>query len=157
MKRTVNASRGKDPSRDDSGWNSERDCQRLFKRLGYTLSIPVQSLQHTCDVPHHREVTTYHIRPEDWLHFWFENHPEIVGGCSANLEDNCSAFWQLYQHTHESHLVFQRHSGRLSRVLPILIHGDEGRAVKKTNYLIVSIESPLGSLPDQRVSEPCFL
>ena len=40
-------------------------------------------------------------------------------------------------------------------MVPLLIHGDEGRAVKRTGYLVVSVESPLGSLDDPGVRCTC--
>lgn len=56
---------------------------------------------------------------------------------------------------HPGHCVFTQHMHRLSRVVPILLHGDEGRAVKRTNYLVMSMESPLGSVPDSKISCDC--
>lgn len=156
MKRTKIASEGKDPSEPSSGWNSERDCQSLVQRLGYTLPIDVQKMDHVCDLPN-SPVATYHIRPEDWLKYWLENDPKILGGFSGNAPDNFEAFWKLYKQSHGTHKVFDVHGNHLSHVVPILIHGDEGRAVKKTNYLVMSIESPLGSLRDARVETECFL
>ena len=41
---------------------------------------------------------------------------------------NCKAFWSLYEEQHPGHQVFQKHGQRLERVLPIMLHGDEGKA-----------------------------
>ena len=157
VKRTKYASEGKDASNPAVGWNSERDCQRMVSKLGYTVNIPVQELEHRCELPSTTKLTTYHIRPQDWLQHWLENAPEILGGWSGDAPDNFKAFWELYRQTHGSHKVFTTHPDRLQHVVPLCVHGDEGRAVKKTNYLVMSIESPLGSLRDSKVEAPCFL
>ena len=156
MKRAVHAFQRGQSADDANTKNAERDCQKLISRLGLMLPIPVQSMDHESKLPTAQKMTTYHIRPEDWLTYWLENNPEILAG-HGNAEHNFHAFWKLYEATHRSHKVFERHSDHLNRVVPICLHGDEGRAVKKTNYLVVSIESVLGSLWDPRVGSKCFL
>lgn len=131
MKRAVHAYERGQSADDANTKNAERDCQKLISRHGLMLPIPVQSMDHECKLPIAQKMTTYHIRPEDWLTYWLENNPEILGG-PGNAEDNFHAFWKLYEATHPSHKVFERHSGHLNRVVPICVHGDEGRAVKKT-------------------------
>lgn len=160
MKRAVLASSGANvPDLSDPllTKNSERDCQRMVQRRGLTLPIEVQSIHHECELPSAGKLTTYHIRPQDWLRYWLETAPEILGGFSGDHSDNFHAFWKLYAQTHGTHKVFENHANHLQMVVPLMLHGDEGRAVKKTNYLVTSVESPLGSVRDSRVEAPCFL
>ncbi|CAE7889525.1 unnamed protein product, partial [Symbiodinium necroappetens] len=65
------------------------------------------------------------------------------------------AFWDAYKCSHPSHVVFTRHATNLSQVVPLLIHGDEGRSIKKTAYLILSMESPIGILPHRGPACDC--
>ena len=153
VKKTKFASQGKDPNQEAASFNPERDCQRFVSKLGLTLQIDVQQTHHECDLPNMKMLTTYHVRP---VRHFLENNPEILGGHTTDASDNFKAFWMLYQQAHPSHQVFQHHGQHLEKVVPLLIHGDEGRAVKKNNYLVISIESPLGSLHDARVDAPCF-
>ena len=48
---------------------------------------------------------------------------------------------------HPTHAIFSTHAQRLDSVVPLCIHGDEGRGLKKSNYLVMSMQSPLGSTP----------
>lgn len=111
------------------------------------LPVPVQTLQHESSCPQ-KLLTTYHIRPQDWIQYWMDGCPEFVGGQNASPADNFESFWNLYALEHPTHEVYAAHKGNLKNVVPILIHGDEGRAVKKTNYFICSIETPFGKEDD---------
>ena len=132
--------------------NSERDCQRLFQRLGMSLPIPIIADEHHVEVAETKIITTYRIKPQSWVKHWMEKNPELLGGISGDAMCNFENFWKCYEIQHPTHAVFRQHRSRLNHVVPLLIHGDEGRAVKKTNYLVVSIESPLGSVEDDRPS-----
>ena len=100
-------------------------------------------------------LTTYHVKPSSYIKHWLNTCPELLGGRSCPLGANESAlnnaccnfgaFWRNYQVQHPSHMVYTEHQN-LETVVPILLHGDEGRAVKRTNYLVLSMESPLGSM-----------
>ena len=132
--------------------NSERDCQRLFQRLGMSLPIPIIADEHHVEVAETKIITTYRIKPQSWVKHWMEKKPKLLGGISGDAMCNFENFWKCYEIQHPTHAVFRQHRSRLNHVVPLLIHGDEGRAVKKTNYLVVSIESPLGSVEDDRPS-----
>ena len=98
---------------------------------------------------------THHVKPQDWVKYWMDTSPETIGGCNNDAETIFSAFWALYRLQHPEHKVFQQHGDRLHKVVPLCIHGDEGRAVKRTNFLVCSVESVLGSVQDGRVSQGC--
>ena len=55
-----------------------------------------------------------------------------------------SAFWSAYRQTHPTHRVFVDHSDSLSTVIPLAVHGDEGRGVRKGNTCLLTLESPFG-------------
>ena len=128
--------------------------RKIFAELGYSLPIPINRLEHFSG-EETKQLFTYHIRPQDWLSHWMQHNPGLFGGWKGDPYKNFKSFWTLYQNVHGSHEVFQAHSGHLDRVVPLLLHGDEGRAVKRTNYFVTSIESPLGALQDPSLSCSC--
>ena len=156
--KTLRAIEGKDEPSEEKrvDQNSERDMQRFVQEHGFSLPVPIRTMEHDCNgnTPDLR-LTTYHIRPQDWVQHWIDSCPELLCGKNATYAENFEAFWKLYEVEHPQHEVFSSHRDRLSRVVPLLIHGDEGRAVKKTSYLIVSVETPFGSHDDPRIAGGC--
>lgn len=136
-------------------YNAERDMRRKFKSLGYSLPIKVHATEHECFTPETKSLTTYHITPQQWVEHWMNECPKLLGGHTGCPHKNFEAFWTLYKVHHPSHDVFTHHGDHLGRVVPILIHGDEGRAVKRTNYLVLSMETPFGSILDPSLSCAC--
>ena len=136
----------------DPGHNAERDMRAIFNDLGYSLPIPINRLEHHGEET--KQLFTYHICPQDWIRHWMESNPELLGG-NGNPHENFKAFWEVYRQQHPSHEVYRKHSNNLEMVVPILLHGDEGRAVKRTNYFVTSIESPIGSVLDPGLTCSC--
>ena len=126
-----------------------------MKDLGYSLPVPIQKTDHILDSPDVHQLTSYHIRPEDWVKHWMNHEPELLGGFNADPFTNFEAYWRAYQVQHPSHEVFSKHHMHLDKVVPLFVHGDEGKAVKRTNYLVLSVESPLGSLDDPHIKCTC--
>ena len=153
MKRSFRSSQGlsSDLTADK---NAQRDVQTLFEDTGFTLDIPVHQMEHETD--HTRDlVTTYHMKPQDWVKHWLDNSPELLGGKSGPAFDNFKTFWDVYQLQHPTHDVYRTHAGELDRVIPLCLHGDEGRALKKTTFFVFSIESPLGAIEQQTFNCDC--
>ena len=135
--------------------NASRVIHERMEKLGYSLPIPIHETEHHSELPDTHRLTTFHILPEDWVKYWMVECPELLCGWNGGPKENVTAFWRAFQSHHPSHEVFSKHAGRLDQVVPLLLHGDEGRAVKRTNYLVLSIESPLGSLDDPTVRCTC--
>ena len=123
--------------------------------MGYDLNIPIHSRTHVDADSEILDLTTHNIKPQDWVKLWMETNPQLLGGWHGDPCENFEAFWALYRQSHPQHEVFRYHNDRLSHVVPICIHGDEGRAVKRTNYMVLSIESPLGSVEDPTLHCSC--
>lgn len=135
--------------------NAERDFDKLWERKGYTLPIPIREISHVDEDADTVLLRTFHVKPQDWLKYWMDTSPETLGGCHNDPAENYSAFWTMYREVHPEHEIFQHHASRLHQVCPLLVHGDEGRAVKRTNFMVVSIESPLGNSVDDRLGKGC--
>ena len=72
-------------------------------------------------------------------------HPEILlgGDTPESGETRCQSFWEKFRHHQPDHKVFQ-HFDEFRRVIPICIHGDEGRTLKKSPIACYSWESVWG-------------
>ena len=151
--RTLAAAQGRAPTASEQK-NAERQNQRLFEEHGCSLDIPVESLEHEVLEGVSKTITTHHIRPQSWLRHLLAEDPDLLAG--PDVKDPrplFKAYWEQYQQTHPTHEVFTTHAGHLEQVVPLLMHGDEGRSQKKAPFLILSMESPIGSVPHQR--PPC--
>eukprot|EP00438_Fugacium_kawagutii_P011054 Skav221281 [mRNA] locus=scaffold2775:169664:171427:- [translate_table: standard] len=129
--------------------NAERDCQRLFTKLGMSVNVPIIEDEHQVDSG--KVIRTFRIQPQEWIKHWMQTSPEILCGKSADPSQTLESFWACYKEEHSSHPVFEVHGSRLNQVIPPVAHGDEGRALKKTNYLVFSIESVFGAVDDDRL------
>ena len=92
------------------------------------------------------ELTLPYLSPLKLIPYLLERAPEILlGGCDAvEGQRLLSTFWSTYRGSHPTHRVFQEHAGSLSTVLPLCVHGDEGRGVRKGNTCLLTVESVLG-------------
>ena len=140
---------------DYTDTNASRFIHQKMEKMGYSLPVPIHTMDHVCETADVTRLTSYHIKPEDWVKHWMNERPELLGGWNGCAHKNFKSFWHAYQLQHPGHKVFSEHQGRLDRVVPLILHGDEGRAVKRTNYLVLSIESPLGSLDDPTIKCTC--
>lgn len=134
--------------------NASRDIHEEFDLLGYSLPIDVHSKSHVMGESDTQSIMSYHVKPLDWVRHWMHNAPELLGGQGDPFQ-NFEAFWQCYKVEHPDHEVYAKHEQHLHRVVPLLLHGDEGRAVKRTNFMVVSMQSPLGSVPDSNLRCSC--
>ena len=136
--------------------NASRDLDRKFRKLGYSLPVEIHHMKHeTTNQGCVDNVETYHVKPSSWVKYWMNECPQILGGWSGSAKTNFRAFWEAYRTQHPNHKIFTTHSTCLQNVVPILLHGDEGRALKRTNYLVFAMESPFGSLNDPSVQHGC--
>ena len=130
--------------------NSSRDVHSKFTKL----PIDIHQSSHVYESSDAQELTTYHIKPIHWIRHWMTECPDLSAG-RGNAHNSFMAFWKNYQTQHSGHEVFQRRLQELEFVVPVLIHGDEGKTVKRTNYLVMSLESPIGSLDDPNLRCDC--
>lgn len=117
--------------------------------MGCSLPVDLQCTEHVCtDNGLAQKIETHHVNPTSWVKYWLTECPQIFAGWSGSPKMNFGAFWRAYQRQHPQHKVFDTHGARLENVVPIILHGDEGRALKRTNYLVFALETPMGSLND---------
>ena len=146
MKRTLRARDGKRPKATCER-AAERDTQRLFERSNLSLPVKIEEVQHATADASMSDLTTFHVRPQSWVQLLLKECPELLGGSPGDCYSNFECVWKLYEMEHPTHAVFTTHAQHLHSVVPLCIHGDEGRGLKKANYLVMSMQSPLGSTP----------
>eukprot|EP00438_Fugacium_kawagutii_P030935 Skav200082 [mRNA] locus=scaffold4413:148907:150756:- [translate_table: standard] len=121
--------------------NAERDMHRKFVRLGLSLPVTLDPVDH--QLPD-SVIRTHWVKPSTWLKILVEEYPHVLFG-EGNASDQCAAFWSLYEQHDPNHEIFARHAlEERKRCVPLLVYGDEGRGPKRGNFLIWSLESPLG-------------
>ena len=86
------------------------------------------------------------MSPVSVFKFLLEKAPEVLlGGMDRDGGQRLlEAYWGAYRETHGSHKVFTDHEGSLRTVVPICLHGDEGRGVRRGNTCVVTAETVFG-------------
>ena len=129
----------------------EAFAERFFRRRGLSLPVPIDAIDHEGQ----ECLRTWHVRPQSWLSYLMGSSPELLAG-EGDACTNFRCFWQMYRCGHPHHKVFDSPlENCLEQVVPLLIHGDEGRSQKKGKCMVLSMQSILGSLPDRCTSCTC--
>ena len=145
------AARGIKRARKLRDKNATRDLEYLFQQFGLALKVPRETLSHQ-ESPDKQVIELPWIRPSAGVKFLLERHPVLLLGTEKKLAEQLSSFWSLYQAVQPGHDVF-KDATKLSCTIPMLLHGDEGRYLKRSNFMICTIESVFGSNPQPR--QPC--
>ena len=128
--------------------HSERDCGRLISKK-YALTLPIRK-QHL-EVPG-SDVKLPVLGMASWFEFMLKHNCRhmLVGLVKPDPPREAKileAFWSRFQKLSPEHQVFDLAAQNqlvLSRTVPVVLHGDEGRGRKHTAYLVVSWRSLLG-------------
>ena len=130
--------------------NASRDMHARFSQLGLSLSVGIQRVVHDLKA---EKVTTHWVRPSDWIKTLMKKAPHCLIGECKDVSLQLEAFWAAYKQSHPRHAVFEHHSNKLGKVLPLALFGDEGRGPKRDKFLVWTMESLIG-LDDMQAS-PC--
>ena len=89
------------------------------------------------------------ILPSSWLKLLIAEYPFLLcgdagDGSGANLGEQLEAFWTCFEYFQPGHVCFEKSKDQLRRTLPLALHGDEGRYLKKGNFMVCSVECMLG-------------
>ena len=109
--------------------HSERDAQQTMKKQGTKLDVPITSI--SCN-----DVKLPWISPQTWLRFVIKKGLwPVMAGCDRFDDDgarrNWSQFWSEYRKVNPGFELFSMPDVDLSRTAAWLVHGDEGRTLKK--------------------------
>ena len=122
--------------------HSEREAHRIIRKQKTTLDVPIRSVK--CD-----GIDVPWIDPQSWLRWWVKNgHWPHLAGCDrgdyTGAERNLTEFWECYKKIDPGFELFHLDGVDFSKTLPMMIHGDEGRTLKKNGMMITSLQSCLG-------------
>ena len=129
---------------------SERDVQRLTDRFQLGLPIPLVTLKKPLGIRYQGDFHALSL--SDWLKFHLEHNTLhiLVGLMRPNAQrqmDILQEFWRKFKLLKPEHQLWELvegHSMDLSKTIPVIIHGDEGRGKKRSPFLIVAYHSYLG-------------
>lgn len=100
------------------------------------------------------------LRPTDVLKYFLTLEPWMLfGGLDRGpaAHELLATFWRVYRLEHPSHEVFQmaaRGEVQLDHTIPLFLHGDAGRTLKKQPLEVLSLRAALGIDTDKGVM-PC--
>ncbi len=122
--------------------NAERDVHRVSTRYQLTLPLQLSDLK----VGHH---TIKYLRMSAWATFLLgRNLWHHLAGLetpdSQKCQETWSLFWRRFRVLRPDHEIFHRPGFDYSRCCALLLHGDEGRSLRKSAILILAAHSILG-------------
>ena len=127
--------------------NSERGVHRLAKKCKLTLPIPLK------EIPLGKtKMRVSVILLSSWVQFIMQyNLWHTLSGLHEPNAARCAAqwtaFWAAYRCIYPTHPIFSRADRgevNLATCAALLLHGDEGRTLKKAALLVLSAHSVLG-------------
>ena len=142
MVRCLAAARCEVPSESQEK-NAQRFTENLFDGSDLSLPIPIERLDHSVTGGHEKRISTFHVKPQSWVKYLMTEEPDVLVGMTGDFKTNNEAFWTAYRHQHATHSVFAKHNGRLGDVLPIFLHGDEGRGEKEDGVPCLEFRIPI--------------
>lgn len=122
--------------------NSERDVSSTIKKQGTVLPVDVGALEL-------RGQIIPWIDPRTWLEFLVTRGlwPHLAG-CTRYQEDLAEnrwrKFWANYRVLNPGFSLFEDESINWSRTAAMILHGDEGRALKHSALMCTAFQSALG-------------
>lgn len=118
--------------------NIVRDTYRQIGRFGFGWRVELDVVDFEFDDGD--IVSVHYLHPRKLLQFLVTKKPVAVHGGNP---DAISAFWEAYHPYHPSHETYVHHND-MARVVPICLHGDEGRGKRRSQTTVVSWECVLG-------------
>ena len=132
-----------------------RNAYRAIRRTGLSWKIPIEEYDYKkLDGSY---LTTHYLRPMKIVEYLLDKKPLLVCGESdtGKVKGIFGAFWDAYRSYHGTHEVYQRHSGNLDRVVPLAIHGDEGKGKRRSSTTLVTLEAVIGCKGETRLCTEC--
>ena len=123
--------------------SAEHDVHRLSAKLSLALPLEIRMIPVTLQ----EEIPVLPL--STWARFFMKKNLWFtLSGLDApdplRSQAQWSLFWQRYKSVHPQHEVFSKTPEQLANTCAVLLHGDEGRTLKKAQIMIVSAHSALG-------------
>lgn len=122
-----------------------------MRRLGIAWKVEIDVF--TVELEDGSKTEIHYLPPQKILQFLVEHHPRLVCGEETWEKgmESFKAFWEGYSCYHPTHAVYAHHTD-LARVIPVALHGDEGKGKRRSNTTLLSFESVLGFV---KKFQPC--
>ena len=124
--------------------NSARQYKGLVRR--FNLSLPIRVSSHIFE-ENGAQVELPLLLPSSWLSYMMTAFAWVfLGGLEPGVTAAAllTLFWKEYKRFQPTHAVYEYDDERLSRTIPVALHGDAGRGQKKSPLEILSLEAVLG-------------
>ena len=123
--------------------NVARNAYRMIKRFGISWKIEPDVYQFKGDDG--SEIPIHYFDPGKLLQYLIDQHPVVVFGTGNHnkIQKSLAAFWQGYSKYHPTHEAFTLNEP-YHLLIPIALHGDEGRGKRRSNTTVFSMEAVLG-------------
>ena len=121
--------------------NSERDMHRVASQFGLTLPIPLSPLKLATGC-------IQWLKMSAWAAYLLHHNMwHLLCGLDAPDHHKCSeiwtCWWERYRQVDPNHDVFKKGID-LSTTAAVLLHGDGGRSLRKSEIMVISVHSALG-------------
>lgn len=122
--------------------NSERDVHRVIGKQKTALEIPMKNMEI-------KGFTIPWLSPRDWF-TWIIGQglwPTLAGAEPNDYKSSAAIwtdFWSTYKRLVPEYEVFQMDNIDMGRTAAVLIHGDEGRTLKRHGIMVTAVQSALG-------------
>ena len=133
---------GTEPTTSETN-NLARNAYRWIRRAGVAWKIPLNVYQYDCGDGSFLDI--HYMHPRSLLEYMLENHPVTIFGTAdkTKAKESLNAFWQGYHSFHSTHEAFSL-GQPVHRIIPMAVHGDEGRGKRRSQSTVFSLESVLG-------------
>ena len=123
--------------------HAERDMHHVAKSCGVTLPVEMSEIS----AAEGERIPFFSI--SSWFRFLLRfNLWHVISGVSSPDMGACcrkwSVFWERFRAVSGRHPVFARSSAALERTCAMILHGDEGRSLKKSQLMVLALHSIMG-------------
>ena len=131
--------------------NPKKCAANFFERQGFSLPVKIECLHH----PGETLIRTWYVAPATWLSYLMEASPSLLAG-AGDPGENFRMFWASFRAGHGHHEIFSSPLiSCLDRTVPLVVHGDEGRTLKRGKCMVMSVQSVLGHVGKPASREIC--
>eukprot|EP00438_Fugacium_kawagutii_P009534 Skav228273 [mRNA] locus=scaffold7162:9256:10044:+ [translate_table: standard] len=126
--------------------NSSRNTWATLNRGSTAWKVKRRTLNY--DAGGGQIIPIQYVAPSDLVSYLMKHEPGVLtGGFDSPAEQalHLQAFWEGWRLANADHEVYREHNSNLSQILPLMLHGDEGRGKRRGNTVVCSCETPISS------------
>ena len=123
--------------------NVARNAYRSIKRWGIAWRVKLDVYNFHCEDG--SVLPIHYLHPQKLIEYLVRCHPVVVFGTpdACKARESLLAFWEGYREYHPTHAAFSL-GVPMEQLIPVVLHGDEGRGKRRSNTTVFSWESPIG-------------